>query len=81
MRIALVPFPPPTYSSPDARVDYEGDDSDYEAARSYFKMRFVRLNRSDKKDIYTHATCATDTNAMRVVMASVTECVLSYLGP
>ncbi|KAA1106078.1 hypothetical protein PGT21_028387 [Puccinia graminis f. sp. tritici] len=52
---------------------YQGDDTDYEAARSYFKDRFVRLNRSTKKEIYTHYTCATDTSLMRVVMASVTE--------
>lgn len=34
--------------------DYAGDDTDYEASRSYFKDRFVRLNRSSKKEIYTH---------------------------
>jgi hypothetical protein len=37
-------------------TDYQGDDTDYEAARSYFKDRFVRLNRSTKKEIYTHVS-------------------------
>ncbi|KAH9466843.1 hypothetical protein MJO28_000545 [Puccinia striiformis f. sp. tritici] len=57
--------------------DYQGDDTDYEAARSYFKDRFVRLNRSTKKEIYTHYTCATDTSLMRVVMASVTDIIIT----
>ncbi|CAH7675481.1 guanine nucleotide binding protein, alpha [Phakopsora pachyrhizi] len=57
--------------------DYQGGDTDYEAARSYFKNRFVRLNRSTKKEIYTHYTCATDTSMMRVVMASVTDIIIT----
>ncbi|EGG09074.1 heterotrimeric G-protein alpha subunit (G-alpha, GPA2) [Melampsora larici-populina 98AG31] len=57
--------------------DYVGDDTDYEASRSYFKDRFVRLNRSSKKEIYTHYTCATDTSLMRVVMASVTDIIIT----
>lgn len=31
--------------------DYEGDDTDYNAAREYFKARFTRLNRSQSKEI------------------------------
>ncbi|KAH9823939.1 heterotrimeric G-protein alpha subunit (G-alpha, GPA2) [Melampsora americana] len=57
--------------------DYVGDDTDYEASRTYFKDRFVRLNRSSKKEIYTHYTCATDTSLMRVVMASVTDIIIT----
>ncbi|KAG0141923.1 hypothetical protein CROQUDRAFT_51025 [Cronartium quercuum f. sp. fusiforme G11] len=57
--------------------DYAGEDTDYEASRSYFKDRFVRLNRSSKKEIYTHYTCATDTSLMRVVMASVTDIIIT----
>lgn len=57
--------------------DYAGDDTDYEASRTYFKDRFVRLNRSSKKEIYTHYTCATDTSLMRVVMASVTDIIIT----
>ncbi|KNZ51473.1 guanine nucleotide binding (G protein), alpha [Puccinia sorghi] len=62
---------------PGTITHYQGEDTDYEAARSYFKDRFVRLNRSTKKEIYTHYTCATDTSLMRVVMASVTDIIIT----
>lgn len=32
--------------------DYTGKDEDYNAAREYFKQRFLRLNRSPSKEIY-----------------------------
>jgi len=57
--------------------DYEGVNDDYEQARTFFKERFVRLNRSRQKEIYTHYTCATDTSLMRVVMASVTDIIIT----
>lgn len=52
---------------------YEGDDTDYSAAREYFKLRFTKLNRSQNKEIYSNYTTAIDTNLIRVVMASVAE--------
>ncbi|KAI5478198.1 G protein alpha subunit [Pseudohyphozyma bogoriensis] len=57
--------------------DYEGDDTDYNAAREYFKMRFTRLNRSQSKEIYTNYTTAIDTNLIRVVMASVYDIIVT----
>jgi len=57
--------------------DYEGDDTDYNAAREYFKARFMRLNRSKSKEVYTHFTTAIDTSLLRVVMASVTDIIIT----
>ncbi|ORY41191.1 guanine nucleotide-binding protein alpha-2 subunit [Leucosporidium creatinivorum] len=57
--------------------DYTGDDTDYNAAREYFKARFTRLNRSQSKEIYANYTTAIDTNLVRVVMASVYDIVLT----
>ncbi|KAM0746666.1 putative Gpa2-guanine nucleotide-binding protein alpha-2 subunit [Meredithblackwellia eburnea MCA 4105] len=57
--------------------DYEGDDTDYNAAREYFKARFTRLNRSQSKEIYTNYTTAIDTNLIRVVMASVYDIIVT----
>ena len=50
--------------------DYEGGD-DYAAACDYILNRFVSLNQHETKQIYTHFTCATDTNQIRFVMAAV----------
>ena len=54
-----------------------GDDQDFNAARSYFKSRFCRLNRSTTKEIYPSFTNATDTSLLRIVMASVTDIILT----
>lgn len=32
-------------------ADYDGDETDYNTARDYFKNRFVTLNRSRKKEV------------------------------
>lgn len=40
-------------------------------------MRFERLNKySDIKKIYTHVTCATDTNQIQLVIDSVVDMVI-----
>ena len=57
--------------------DYEGSDTDYLAAREYFKTRFVRLNRNASKQIYSHYTTAIDTNLVKVTMLAVTDIIVS----
>lgn len=40
-------------------------------------MKFESLNRNpDTKDIYTHFTCATDTNNIQFVFDAVTDVIL-----
>lgn len=55
--------------------DYYGGDN-YELACEYILHRFVSLNQSDIKQIYTHFTCATDTGQIRFVMAAVNDIVI-----
>ncbi|GAA5858824.1 hypothetical protein JCM1840_006574 [Sporobolomyces johnsonii] len=57
--------------------DYQGEDSDYNAGREYFKARFTRLNRSTSKEVYCNYTTAIDTNLVKVVMASVYDIILA----
>lgn len=50
----------------------------FEESAHYIKMKFENLNkRKDQKEIYTHLTCATDTNNIQVSY----ECsyLLTYL--
>ncbi|KAG0147166.1 hypothetical protein CROQUDRAFT_62052 [Cronartium quercuum f. sp. fusiforme G11] len=56
--------------------DYPGHDTDVQAAQTYFKNKFLLLNHSRERVIYTHFTCATDTSLMKVVMGSVTKTIL-----
>jgi len=55
--------------------DYEGGDN-YDAACDYLLQRFVALNQSDVKQIYTHFTCATDTTQIKFVMAAVNDIII-----
>jgi len=55
--------------------DFEGGD-DYELACDYILQRFVSLNQSEVKQIYTHFTCATDTNQIKFVMAAVNDIII-----
>ncbi|OLL23030.1 Guanine nucleotide-binding protein subunit alpha [Neolecta irregularis DAH-3] len=55
--------------------DYEGGN-DYNAACDYILNRFVSLNQSETKQIYTHFTCATDTTQIKFVMAAVNDIVV-----
>ncbi|KAJ1736768.1 guanine nucleotide-binding protein subunit alpha [Coemansia sp. BCRC 34490] len=55
--------------------DFEGGN-DIDAASEYILKRFVSLNQSDAKQIYTHFTCATDTTQIRFVMAAVNDIII-----
>lgn len=54
-----------------------GADDDFIAARNYFRQRFLRLNRSKVKQVYPAYTNATDPVLLKVVMASVTDIIIS----
>jgi len=55
--------------------DYQGS-SDYDSASIFFLEKFAQLNQSDTKQIYTHFTCATDTNQIKFVMAAVNDIII-----
>jgi guanine nucleotide-binding protein G(i) subunit alpha len=38
--------------------------------------KFLRLNKDKNQQIYTHFTCATDTEQMKFVMAAVTDILI-----
>ncbi|KAI8093266.1 guanine nucleotide binding protein, alpha subunit [Halteromyces radiatus] len=55
--------------------DFSGPNT-YDAAADYILNRFVSLNQSDSKQIYTHFTCATDTEQIKFVMAAVNDIII-----
>ena len=56
--------------------DYEGSDEDLDAATEYFAAKFRRLNRTERREIYTHFTNATDTNLLKITMKSVQDTII-----
>ncbi|ORX69819.1 guanine nucleotide-binding protein subunit alpha [Basidiobolus meristosporus CBS 931.73] len=55
--------------------DYTGGEN-YDLACKYIEHRFVALNHSDTKQVYTHFTCATDTQQIKFVMAAVNDIII-----
>ncbi|VDP03558.1 unnamed protein product [Soboliphyme baturini] len=57
--------------------DYTGSNT-YEEAAAYIQMKFESLNKrvGGQKEIYTHFTCATDTNNIRFVFDAVTDIII-----
>ena len=49
----------------------------YEDSAAYIQMKFENLNkRRDQKEVYTHLTCATDTNNIQFVFDAVTDVII-----
>lgn len=57
-------------------TDYQGPKDDYKAASKYFMDKFRALNRNPDKEIYGHFTNATDTNLLKITMASVQDMII-----
>jgi len=50
----------------------------YEEAAAYVQMKFENLNRrKEQKEVYTHFTCATDTNNIQFVFDAVTNVIIN----
>lgn len=49
----------------------------YDDAKDYIRQKFEQLNQQgEKKEIYTHFTCATDTGNIRFVFDAVTDVIV-----
>ncbi|PHH85942.1 hypothetical protein CDD83_10957 [Cordyceps sp. RAO-2017] len=57
-------------------TDYSGEPDDSNAASKYFLDKFRALSRNPDKEIYGHFTNATDTNLLKITMASVQDMII-----
>ncbi|KAM9734960.1 guanine nucleotide-binding protein G(q) subunit alpha-like [Menidia menidia] len=55
---------------------YDGPQQDVEAIKEFILDMFVSLNPNEKKTIYSHFTCATDTENIRFVFCAVKHHIL-----
>lgn len=56
--------------------EFDGPPNDAKAAREFILKMFVDLNPDTEKIIYSHFTCATDTENIRFVFAAVKDTIL-----
>ena len=59
--------------------DYTGSDNEIDA-KQYMLNRFLALDKKrDRRPLYSHFTCATDTAQVKVIMGAMMDCVLTSL--
>jgi len=56
--------------------DYTGPN-EYDPCIKYFREKFMSINKSPKKQFYSHETCATDTKNIEVVWNAVRDIILT----
>ncbi|XP_029300007.1 guanine nucleotide-binding protein G(q) subunit alpha-like [Cottoperca gobio] len=56
--------------------EYDGPQRDVKAGNEFILDMFLSLNPNEKKVIYSHFTCATDTNNIRFVFRAVKDYIL-----
>jgi len=56
--------------------NFNGDPHDYDQCCEHIKHTFEKLNRCPGKEIYTHITCATDTDNVAHVFRSVKDTLI-----
>jgi guanine nucleotide-binding protein subunit alpha len=56
--------------------DFHGDTADAGQTSKYFMDKFVALNRSPGREVYSHFTNATDTDLLKVTMSSVQDMII-----
>jgi len=56
--------------------DYTGSDRDYEQCVEFLQNQFESKNRNPDKQVYTHVTCATDTNNIAAVFNAVKDIII-----
>uniref|UniRef100_A0A158PB44 PID domain-containing protein n=1 Tax=Angiostrongylus cantonensis TaxID=6313 RepID=A0A158PB44_ANGCA len=52
-------------------------EENYDEAAKYIEMQFLAANENREKSVYTHLTCATDTQQVQFVLDSVLDTILS----
>ena len=56
--------------------NYQGKDTDEEAAKAFFANRFKAINRNSAREIYIHFTNATDTTLLKDTMQDVQDMLI-----
>ena len=57
--------------------DFDGQLGDYHLGIEYFLQKFRALNRNTTRTIYSHVTCATDTENVKIVLEACATIIVS----
>ena len=56
--------------------DFRGNTASWQETSKYFCDKFVALNRTRSREVYSHFTNATDTDLLKVTMVSVQDMII-----
>ena len=56
--------------------EYNGRENNYDDTIEFFSEKFEEMNEEENRSVFTHATCATDTENIRFVFAAVRDTIL-----
>jgi guanine nucleotide-binding protein subunit alpha len=56
--------------------DFQGDTTSWQQTSKYFMDKSIALNRNPAREVYGHFTNATDTDLLKVTMASVQDMII-----
>ena len=59
--------------------EYDGPESDYDATIQFFTDKFEEMNEEANRSVFTHATCATDTENIKIVDVVVQNIILQII--
>jgi len=62
----------------DHNSDFKGKEKNYNDGIAYFLSKFLEKKQQKTKDIYTHVTCATDTENVKVVFDASKDIILKF---
>jgi len=57
--------------------EYKGDNS-FKATSQYILDEFLKI-KQNSRTVYTHFTCATDTQSFKLVLTAVTDIIISAM--
>ena len=59
--------------------EYDGPENDYDATIQFFTQKFEDMNEEDNRSVFTHATCATDTENIKIVDVIVQNIIMKMI--
>ena len=59
--------------------EFDGSENDYDATIQFFTEKFEVLNEEDNRSVFTHATCATDTENIKIVDVIVQNIIMKMI--
>ena len=59
--------------------EYDGKENNYDDTIKFFTEKFEEMNEEENRSVFAHATCATDTENIKIVDVVVRNLILQEI--